>query len=191
MAIKTFTTGEVLTAADTNTYLANSGLTYITSGALSSTATNFAGCFSSTYTNYLITLDNLEMNGTGDIYLRMLSGTTAITGADYFWAFVGLNDAGTGVNSNGGSQTLGFTGFSQASANNLAIGASKIDVFAPFLAKRTFFKSATVAFPSGSTATRDGVVRHNLTTSYDGIQFLSAAATTMGGTVTIYGYRKA
>jgi hypothetical protein len=26
MAIKTFTTGEVLTAADTNTYLANSGL---------------------------------------------------------------------------------------------------------------------------------------------------------------------
>jgi hypothetical protein len=29
MAIKTFTTGEVLTAADTNTYLANSGLVYV------------------------------------------------------------------------------------------------------------------------------------------------------------------
>jgi hypothetical protein len=191
MAIKTFTTGEVLTASDTNTYLANSGLVYVTSGALSSTATNFVGCFSSTYTNYLITLDNLEMNATGDIYLRMLSGSTAITAADYFWAFVGLNDAGGAVNSNGASQTLGFTGFSQASANNLAIGSSRIDVFAPFLAKRTFFKCASVAFPSGSTATRDGANRHNLTTSYDGIQFLSAAATTMGGTVTIYGYRKA
>jgi hypothetical protein len=30
MAIKTFTTGEVLTASDTNTYLANSGLVFET-----------------------------------------------------------------------------------------------------------------------------------------------------------------
>ncbi len=29
MAVKTFTTGEVLTAADTNTYLNNGGLVYI------------------------------------------------------------------------------------------------------------------------------------------------------------------
>ena len=34
MAIKTFTTGEVLTASDTNTYLANAGLVYITSTAV-------------------------------------------------------------------------------------------------------------------------------------------------------------
>jgi hypothetical protein len=29
MAIKTFTTGEVLTASDTNTYLANAGLVFV------------------------------------------------------------------------------------------------------------------------------------------------------------------
>ena len=31
MAVKTFSTGEVLTASDTNTYLNNGGLVYITS----------------------------------------------------------------------------------------------------------------------------------------------------------------
>ena len=36
MAIKTFTSGAVLTAADTNTYLTNSGLVYIAQGELTS-----------------------------------------------------------------------------------------------------------------------------------------------------------
>jgi hypothetical protein len=51
MAIKTFVTGTVLTAADTNEYLANSGLVYITSTSavpLQATVT-ISGCFSATY----------------------------------------------------------------------------------------------------------------------------------------------
>jgi hypothetical protein len=39
MAIKTFTTGEVLTASDTNTYLANSGLVYVKSQTIGSGVT--------------------------------------------------------------------------------------------------------------------------------------------------------
>ena len=62
MAIKTFTTGEVLTAADTNTYLANSGLVYITSvslaGATAASPVAITSCFSSTYTNYRIVVSN-------------------------------------------------------------------------------------------------------------------------------------
>jgi len=38
MAIKTFTTGEVLTAADTNTYLTNSGFQYVSSGSFTNAA---------------------------------------------------------------------------------------------------------------------------------------------------------
>ena len=83
MAIKTFTTGELLTASDTNTYLANSGLVYITGGALSSTAVNFVGCFTSTYTDYRIVVDSLAWNATGDLFYQFLTGTTPYTNADY------------------------------------------------------------------------------------------------------------
>ena len=38
MAIQTFTSGQILTAADTNTYLANSCLTYVSSGSFSGAA---------------------------------------------------------------------------------------------------------------------------------------------------------
>jgi hypothetical protein len=187
MTFPVFVSGEVLRATDMNAV----GLWRVGGGALSGTTTNFEGVFTSDFTNYLITLDNLQMSATADIYLRMLNGSSAANTADYFWAFLGLTDAGGNVNSQAASQTVGFIGFSQGSANNIAIGSSRIDVFSPALAARTFFKCATVAYPSGNTATRDGVIRHNLTSSYNGIQFVTASAATMGGNVSIYGYRKA
>ena len=50
MAIKTFTTGEVLTAADTNTYLANSGLVYVASGTVAAnTALNFTSLITASF----------------------------------------------------------------------------------------------------------------------------------------------
>ena len=65
MAIKTFTTGEVLTASDTNTYLANAGLDYITGTTFSgSTATyiRLVDCFNSKYDNYRIVFSNMRCN---------------------------------------------------------------------------------------------------------------------------------
>jgi hypothetical protein len=61
MAIKTFTTGEVLTASDTNTYLANSGLVYIKSQTIREQLQVFrmTVAFSSdTYDNYKILICN-------------------------------------------------------------------------------------------------------------------------------------
>ena len=56
MAIKNFTTGEVLTAADTNTYLANSGLVYVTSQTVGSAVSTVTvpGAFSTTWNDYRI-----------------------------------------------------------------------------------------------------------------------------------------
>lgn len=53
MAIKTFTTGEVLTASDTNTYLANSGLVFVKSQTIGSAVTSVtvSDAFSATYDN--------------------------------------------------------------------------------------------------------------------------------------------
>ena len=56
MAIKTFTTGEVLTASDTNTYLANAGLVYIAATTASAQTTiAIDNCFTTTYAHYFIT----------------------------------------------------------------------------------------------------------------------------------------
>lgn len=185
MAYPSFSAGEVLTATDMNAV----GLWKITTGSLSSTATNFQSCFSSSYRNYLILIDSPSLSNTADIYVRFMSGSTPITGADYFWAFTGLSQDGTASTSAAINQTLGYTGFSQQSANGLVIGGIQLTVYGPNLAQRTFVKCATFSYAGSQSNTRDGGIRHNLTTAYDGIQFLTASAVTMSGTVTIYGYK--
>jgi hypothetical protein len=190
MAIKTFTAGEVLTAADTNTYLANSGLTYITGGALSTATTDFVGCFSSTYTNYRIVIDQIAWSGTAGIYFRMLSGTTPATGGDYFWAYTGINILGTTSNSNGNAQTLGFLGSENNGANNLLIGNLSFDIFAPNTSQRTLFEGIGASVIT-DFASKSGIAIHNQLVAYTGIRLLTNSAVTMTGNVNIYGYRKA
>jgi hypothetical protein len=58
MAVKSnFAAGNVLTASDTNTYLTNGGLVYITEGTGTSTAAlDVNNIFSSTYDNYRVVL---------------------------------------------------------------------------------------------------------------------------------------
>ena len=62
MAVKTFTTGEVLTAADTNTYLNNGGLVWIKTATVTNAAdsgTAFRSIFTSTYDAYRIVCHTL------------------------------------------------------------------------------------------------------------------------------------
>ena len=58
MAVKTFTSGEVLTASDTNTYLNNGGLVYVKSQTIGSAVSsiNVTSAFDSTYDIYAITV---------------------------------------------------------------------------------------------------------------------------------------
>ena len=190
MAVKTFTS-ERITSADINTYLTNSGLVYVTSGTLSSTATNFQGCFTSTYTNYRIVVDQVSMSAAGDVYWRLLSGATPATSADYYWAYNGYTSGGAGADSGASLQTAGYTGMTFAvGVANLKVGAFTIDMMNPQVAERTFGitngMSVTTVFRGMA-----GVAAHGLTVAYDGIQFSSLSAVTMTGNVTIYGYRKA
>jgi hypothetical protein len=189
MAIKTFTTGEVLTASDTNTFLANSGLVFVTSGALATATTDFVGCFTSTYSNYRITMQGVGLSANDDIFFRLLSNTTPATGADYNWAMRGLTSAGGASDVNAAAQTLGYTGFRVDGVSNASIGAVVMDVFAPQLGQRTFWTVAATAFSTNFIG-RNGMNVHNNTSVYDGIRFMTNTATTMQGTVTIYGYRK-
>ena len=189
MAIKTFISGQVLTAADTNTYLANAGLVFVASGSLSGSTKDFPLCFSDTYDNYLILIDQISVSASGDIYFQMLSGSTPATTAEYFWAYRGLRDDGVASDNVNAGMTQGYTGFSSTLAN-LVLGSIQMTVYGPKIAQRTFIKSLAIAYPTTS-ATRDGMARHNVTTAYDGIRFTTGGTVTFSGNVTIYGYRKA
>jgi hypothetical protein len=191
MAIKTFSVGEVLTASDTNTYLANSGLVYVTSGTLSSTAKDFQGCFTSTFTNYRIVIDQVSFSGAADLYWRLLNGSTVINGANYSWAYAGYTSAAAADNSGAGGQTLAYTGLTNAvGVANVKIASCTLDVMNPQVAQRTFAVGQAVSYMT-SYRTLNGSGQHDLATAYDGIQFLTNSAVTMTGNVTIYGYRKA
>ena len=188
MAIKTFTTGEVLTAADTNTYLSNAGLVYVTSGSLSSTSTDFTGCFTSTYDNYRIILSNVSLSGVGDIYFRMLLGSTPDLTANYNWAFTGITENAASTNSNFSGSTQGYTGITASNAAP-ALASSSLDCINPAVAQRTLFTINALLY-SGAFGTRNGMCIYNVASAFNGIQFRTSAAVTMTGTVTIYGYRK-
>jgi hypothetical protein len=190
MAIKTFTTGEVLTASDTNTYLANGGLVYITSGALSGGTTNFVGCFTSTFTNYRIVLDNLGGSTAIDFYFRFLQSSTPYTVAQYYWAGTGFTSGGATYNTSGAGQTYAYFGATSSVAGTSTCSAT-MDFYSPLPAVRTFWSSTGISTVGAGYNLRNvGGAMDNFQV-YDGIQFTSLSATTMTGNVTIYGVRKA
>ena len=180
MAVKTFTT-EVLTSADTNTYLANSGLVYVTSTALSGASTTITNCFSSTYDAYRCVLTNVLATNSW-IGIQLGSTTTGYYFAGVTASYANGNYVGGYYGNNGAS--WGATG--PLSSGSIT-GGSVVDIFNPFLTTETSF-SSTVHFlntASGYAGTVAGF--QNSDTSFTG---MTIAGTSMSGTITIYGYRK-
>ena len=184
MAIKTFTTGEVLTAADTNTYLANSGLVYITQATLTSTAINIVGCFSATYDSYKFVFTNARLGAAAQIQFQMLNGSTPVTTATYNYTRWGYN--GAVVNTSTAGATFGSFGFYDSNTSN-----GSAEVFSPFLAKTTGAISANVYGGNSNLAYPETNYTQNTNgTSYDGIRLIAGGSTFFEGTVRVYGYRQ-
>jgi hypothetical protein len=182
MAIKTFTSGEILTAADTNTYLANSGLVVIKSVTVGSTVATVpvTDIFSSTYNSYRIVYSDGVSSASGaTAHMRMtLSG---LTGSNYF---------SQGQQQTSGSATPAYIGFSSqtywwvSSINPNSFGFS-IDIHNPNVSKFTYFRSDFASdYSAGWTG---GLI--NVTTATTGVTFLPDSGTLSGGTITVYGYR--
>jgi hypothetical protein len=185
MSFPSFATGEVLTAADMNAV----GMWRVGGGALSGSATNFVGCFTSEYTDYRIVLDSLSVSATADIYWQMLDGSTPVTSANYSWGVYGITENNTALNSAFAGSTSGFTGFT-SNLGSVVVGGASMDVYGPQLAQRTLCTVSAIGYFSAFFS-RQGFSHHNLTNAYTGIRFLTASAATMTGNVSIYGYRKA
>lgn len=180
MAVKTFVAGTPATAADANTYLANAGLVYVTSATVGSgvSSVTVSSAFNSTYENYRIVYNGGVGSATHNLGLRLGSATTSYYGAGNY-AIVSAGTGGIGDNNTalfrycGGGDTYG----------TMAL----VDVLSPQLAKATYI-SATV-----NTGTSFGFYsgRYFPTDSFTAFTLIPDSGTLTGGTITVYGYRKA
>lgn len=183
MAVKTFTTGEVLTASDTNTYLANAGLVYVTSTTVGSAVSSVtvSNVFSSTYDNYRIMYTGGNATNTGGLRFQLGSSTT-----NYYNTVNYTLWSGGGPTAVTNNNSLGYWQYAGAIDSN-SNAFMNIDVFEPFVARSTRFFGAWVQVDSGGNT----VGLHRANTSYSGFTITLDAGTISGGTITVYGYRKA
>lgn len=184
MPVPDFSPGEVLTANAMDSI----GLWRVGGGPLSGTATNFAGVFSSDFTDYRIVIDSIGLGSPGEMYWQLLDGTTPAT-TNYRYGYQGINTNGTTTTQNSNSATEAYTGVLQSGFDGIILCSLIMDIFAPNLPIRTFANNHAVGF-SGGNASRYGISMNNNQVSYDGIRFLTASAVTLAGNVNIYGYRK-
>ena len=188
MAIKTFTTGEVLTASDTNTYLANSGLVYVGGGPLATATTNFQGCFTSTYRNYRVVIDSYSVSAGSWSYLRYLSGATPNATANYSSAGSGLSSNGS-TNTRTANSTAGYLTYTDTAALATSM---QFDISTPFLSQRTFLQGTAMSYQAAfAWSSPNFFIEQNQITIFDGFQIISLGAPTLTGNVAIYGYRVA
>lgn len=185
MAVKTFTTGEVLTAADTNTYLNNGGLVYITETSVTSGSTiSISNCFTSTYTNYRIIGYNIATSGQAAMAFQLqASGTPAQTNYNQqrFYA----QDSTTGAAYTSGQTNWNF-GYVAASQVETTI----MELFNPQAATNTRCSMNQVYLDNSKPYIdiRNGL--HTTAAAYDGFR-VTTTDTFSAGTIVVFGYRKA
>ncbi len=183
MAVKTFTQAEQLTAADTNTYLNNGGLVYITGTTGTATAAiNVNNCFSATYDNYRIVVSNGTTDSPRGVYLRLRASGTDST-ANYYYGARYVLFSGGGAADNSGNN-IGF--FPVATYSTTPKSGGSFDICNPFDTVHTTIMGTGSNFDAYWSFA--GV--HQVNTSYDGFTlYPSGGSVTL--TVRVYGYREA
>jgi hypothetical protein len=185
MAIKTFTAGSILTAADTNTFLANSGLVYLGGGNLSGTQTDFLGCFSSNYTNYRVVVSQGTLSAATDFCLNFLLGAAPVASNAFYYGYVGLTSGGAGSNQSGAGVPLGRTGAYTSGGGQMFV--TSFDIYAPNV--NTWTRWAGQACNQADLGSRSGGGHWADNTQFTGLRLQSAGGQTISGKAEIYGYR--
>ncbi len=180
MAIKTFTDGVSLPASDINTYLANSGLVYVTSQTVGTgvSSVTVSNAFNSSYDNYRV----IWTGGTFGVNDNAISVQFANTAHHYacmrYDSFTGTGSGTLFTN----AQTSAYTGLSATATQTSIV----MDVMTPYLAQ--FTKWTNMLTSNLYVGYAGGVYAQN--TSISSITFIQGGGFT-GGTITVFGYRKA
>jgi hypothetical protein len=183
MAVKTFVSGEKLTSANTNEFLANSGLVYVSSTTIGSTVTSVqvTNAFNSTYDNYRVLIGGGVGSTNITLSLRLGASSTGyysiINYADY-----ATNTTPKSVGDNNGAQ---WTYVGYAGANYIQ---ASFDLINPNLARWTMLNNASWAATTVAGSINGA---HQVATAYTDFTLGVNTGTLTGGTITVYGYRKA
>ena len=188
MAVKTFTTGEVLTASDTNTYLNNGGLVYVgqTTAGAGVTSVPLDNIFTASYNAYKIIASGGTASTTAVFTLQLLnsSGTPITTG--YYETFIYSAYSGATVLAANGNNVSSFQRFGGSISTTGAMGSC--DLFNPFLATETTYSSSPRAdAAAGNAGLSNGF--QSSAVSCRGIKISVSAGTVSGTVLTAYGYR--
>ena len=189
MTIKTFTSGEILTASDTNTYLANSGLVFISETTIGSAVASISvdNCFSSTFDNYRVLVRIADASTSSNVDFRYRVASVDNTALVYNWFYVGLTNASGSLNNASAGQSYAFTG-TNVTTTGLA-QPFQLDFHSPFLTEET--RTYGFGYSRAGAGFRVGGTAHTSANSFDGFTLIPSAGTYTGGTITVYGYRKA
>lgn len=176
-----YTSAQVVQAVPTGI---QSALVFITSGTISNT-TSVNNCFSATYLNYKLVLENLVSGDSSAVLLRMRASGSDNTSSLYSYINLGQSTAtgsamDLGIGRNVAQFALGY-------ANDFANGQSlSIDFFSPQAAKNTHYGPGLFWNNEVNQAGLIGGI-HKSTTSFDGFTIYPTTST-LAGTYKIYGY---
>jgi hypothetical protein len=179
MTVSTATTpGQILTSAYVNNNI-NSGLTYVTSSTVGTAVSSVvvSSCFSTTYDSYRIVVRGVSASV--DDWLRLsISGATGSSYgyASSYFAYGGAINADSSA-----SNTFWRPGIAGTTTSFV------MDIHSPFLSVATTmqFSNSTngyATFGGGGNSTAASSTGFTLTPS---------SGTLTGGTISVYGYRKA
>lgn len=185
MTYPSFTSGEVLTAADMNAV----GLWKIASVSLNAVTNNISNVFSSTYTNYRVVISGLQnATTTSRIVSLRFRTSTDDTSANYiygeFYAFPTNLSGSTAAGGQTSSRLLTLSNWSAGGAGLV------LDIYNPNNATGTGFTGQSFTY-QGDVGT--WVTRHigggiNVSTQFTGFSIIGTTDN-LTGTVRVYGYR--
>jgi hypothetical protein len=180
MADQTFTSGQILTAAQMTTLQTNIGLCFVKSQTIGSavSSVSVSDAFSTTYDNYVIAVN--EYVCTGAQLTLALNGITTLYSYQLNYASYNSTPAAIG---NTLQSVWAYTVGNTTTTKNSGL----IEVQAPFLASPTRIRSAYA--DSGASGQLTGI--NNNATSATGFTLAASTGTITGGTIIVYGYRKA
>ena len=183
MADQTFTSGQILTAAQMTTLQANSGFVSVAGGSFSAvTEILLDSVFTSAYRNYRFVFDCQTSAGGGQLSWQMRSGGSTIATTTYQTQLLIVeNTTVSGGNSTG--QTSIRLGANDAAGYQ----AMTMDIFCPQIAQPT--RIISVFNRTSGKSNETNWAANTNSTSYDGMR-ISVTTGNMTGTYTLYGLRQ-
>jgi hypothetical protein len=147
------------------------------------------GCFSSTYTNYLVLTDAIYTSTYSffDVRLRA-SGTDNSTASSYVWESLRVSDASVS-----GSR-LTANRFQDALTLSQSVSGNQIHFYKPFVAAKTGMAINADVLDISGAYIWNGTGTHNQSTSYDGFSIIDTnqqgGGQTFTGKIRIYGWQE-